>query len=101
MKSSGGVRHGSASRQSDQQSTHSTTASTARSASERERMRSCAVDRSRAAGQPCEARMAITAINPTDGAPLETFAETTSPEVDALLGRAEAAFADWRQRSFA
>ncbi|HYS22099.1 MAG TPA: NAD-dependent succinate-semialdehyde dehydrogenase [Gemmatimonadales bacterium] len=45
--------------------------------------------------------MTIESINPATGERLETFAETSLPEVERALVEAERAFAGWRRRDFA
>ena len=45
--------------------------------------------------------MKIQSINPATGDVLETFDETGPPEIDRILARAQASFADWRATSFA
>ncbi len=43
---------------------------------------------------------ALTSVNPTTGEVLEAFAEMTPAALEGLLAAAEAAFQDWRERSF-
>ena len=45
--------------------------------------------------------MSIQSINPTTGKPLETFQETTQPELERILSGAQAAFREWRALPFA
>jgi succinate-semialdehyde dehydrogenase/glutarate-semialdehyde dehydrogenase len=45
--------------------------------------------------------MTIESINPATGERLETFAETSPPEVERALAEAERAFVGWRRRDFA
>ena len=40
--------------------------------------------------------MSMQSINPATGKPLETFEETTSRELDRILGNAQTAFHEWR-----
>jgi len=45
--------------------------------------------------------MSMQSINPATGKPLETFEETTSQELDRILGNAHTAFHEWRAMPFA
>ena len=45
--------------------------------------------------------MTIHSVNPTTGDALETFQETSDAELEAILGKARAAFLGWRKTAFA
>ncbi len=45
--------------------------------------------------------MSIQSINPATGEILESFSETSGPEIDRILAAAHAAFLEWRQVPFA
>jgi succinate-semialdehyde dehydrogenase/glutarate-semialdehyde dehydrogenase len=45
--------------------------------------------------------MSMQSINPATGKPLETFEETTSQELDRILGNTQTAFHEWRAVPFA
>jgi succinate-semialdehyde dehydrogenase/glutarate-semialdehyde dehydrogenase len=45
--------------------------------------------------------MSIQSVNPATGDVLETLEETSAPQVEHILAGAQAAFRDWRARSFA
>ena len=45
--------------------------------------------------------MSIQSVNPATGEVLETFEETSAPQIEQILAGAQAAFAEWRARPFA